>query len=220
MTERTLSPCGRGSTPRGLRRPARPGRHRCVRGRCRRTDPRSQGLANGSARGRLHRAPYRAGQPQHARASAAVRRRAAREAFGPSRSGPRNERSDPAARVPVPTVTARYPPALARAQRERESDPSRGDVAPGLRQQPQDCEDPLIDARQPADDELAAQPLHLIGEALVQRRDEPRDTSRRSEELVAEYRHTHRGRRAKRYVVKPRRRGVVALNERSPGPSS
>ena len=104
-------------------------------------------------------------------------------------------------------------------QREREPDPSRGDVAPGFRQQPHHCEDPLVDARKLADDELAAQPLHLVGEALVQRRDQTRAR-------VVPLRGTPSPRSARRTGAgarnatssQPRRRGVVGLNEEIPGP--
>ena len=100
----------------------------------------------------------------------------------------------------------------------RDPDPARRDMTPRLRQQPQDREHSLLDARKLADDELAAQPLHLVADAVVQRWNQTGRTPCHREEVLAENGHGHRSGRAKDDLFEPGGRLGFGLDQEVAGP--
>jgi hypothetical protein len=86
--------------------------------------------------------------------------------------------------MPIGTLTRKI-----QCQSSRSVSPARRDVTPCLRQQPQDRQHALLDARKLADYELAAQALHLACHAVVERGDQVWRAPRRRQEVVAEEGH-------------------------------
>jgi hypothetical protein len=86
-------------------------------------------------------------------------------------------------------------------------------MTPCLRQQPQDRQHSLLDARKLADHELTAQALHLVGQAVVERGDQVWRAPRRRQEVVSEDGHGHRSGRAEGDVLHPGGRTCARLNQ-------